>query len=134
MYRALHQIGGGSRFYFDNWKIQSHTIAMDFNLLATRYLVWNGEYRLYSQGAASFYRKSYPDVALFSYFTRDRKLSPLNSHRIGTRLEWQKRLLSRPIDIGLGTMTAEIFYKYNDFPGLEKVSAFEFSCNAGVQY
>jgi hypothetical protein len=88
-------LGLAYRFYYDNWKIVSHTALGDIAFRLAKDLVFSLGYRGYTQSAAFFYQRAYAIVAPGGYITRDRELSRLQIHQASTRVEYTRPLMRR---------------------------------------
>jgi hypothetical protein len=98
------------RFYVDDWGLYANTAALQLNWMHDEDGLFALRYRLHQQGAAAFYRSTYPEPSgTLRFVTRDRELSPLWTHRValsyergvplgdaGPRLGAQPRLQRRP--------------------------------------
>ena len=122
------------RFYYDNWKIQSHTVLADFAVQILDELVFALGYRGYTQGSTFFYKPIYGTVDDGSYITRDRELSALNNHQVTARVELRRPVLSRATDLVLGLLVGQTYYRYKEFRQLDRVRATEVSANVGVEF
>ena len=116
--------GGVSyRFTTDDWGLRSHTAEVDGAWVPDPDTLIGLRYRFYVQNAAVHYQLVYDDLTPDGLYTRDKELSPLQSHRIMLDLE---RSWALPDDgelrtsLGLGPT----FYLYDDFL-LDQVTAFE---------
>lgn len=138
--RALGErasFGLAYRYYFDNWKLDSHTGIADIAFRFARDTVVVFGYRGYLQSAAFFYQPRYAEVDNLdngAYLTRDRELSRLHNHQGSVRIEHRIPLLVRAADLVLGFMFGQTYYVYKEFPGLDRVRADEISANAGVEF
>jgi hypothetical protein len=126
--------GAGYRAYLDDWGLLSHTAKAD--------LAWAPEprstvalsYRFYTQGAADHYEPRYALTDRTSaYFTSDKELSPLSSHRIGLALDWAWELGAGEYALRAGLELAPTFYRYEDYPALDRVTAFEATAALGME-
>ena len=115
-------IGGGYRFYLDDWQLQSHTLKAEVGWIAAEDTLLAARYRFYTQGAAEHYRAVYPTPQ--PYVTTDKELSPLSSHRIGLELD-RRFPLRAERSLRAIVSVAPIFYSYRDFPPLQSITAFE---------
>ena len=129
-------IGAGYRFYWDMWKIQSHTVSGDIAASLGKGLYLSADARYYTQSAAFFYQPYYSltDLDDSSYLTRDRELSALTNRRFGARLEYESPLSAAGIGAKVGLMGANTKYKYKEFPGLNEVTAWEVAMSLGVVF
>jgi hypothetical protein len=119
---AAWSIGGGYRFYLDDWKLQSHTLKAEVSWLAAADTLFAARYRFYTQGAAAHYQAHY--LVAQPYVTTDKELSPLTSHRMGVELD-QRWILREERSLRAILSFAPLFYSYSDFPALESITAFE---------
>jgi hypothetical protein len=124
--------GVSYRFYFDDWKLSSHTIEAQLAWLPdpTSQIVLR--YRFYTQGDAKFYKPLYLATDNLRYVTIDRELSAMGIQRVGLDFE-------HGFDLGDETRLKGVlspgvdFYKYDHFPGLKSVTALELSLAAVLQ-
>lgn len=124
---ARASLGGSYRYYADSWALSSHTVDGRLSYLPSDPWTLQLNYRYYQQGAAEFYRAAYTSADDLRYLTRDRELSPLDSGRVGLRIQrtWRfagdaaERELRATLDAG---RTA---YSYDNFLGLDQVTAYE---------
>jgi hypothetical protein len=115
-------LGGGYRFYLDDWGILSHTLHGELSYLLDPETILSARYRLYLQGAADHYQPRYD--APQAFVTSDKELSTLSSHRLGLEAE---RVFSFET---AGTLTTSLslgglYYAYSDFLPLDSITAFE---------
>ncbi len=84
---------GSYRYYFDSWKIRSHTGEVKFNKYILQDLIFGVDYRYYTQTGAYFYRDRYvgiQDLAT-ALRTSDYKLKPFSSNNFGFTLTYLLR-------------------------------------------
>jgi hypothetical protein len=126
--------GAGYRAYLDDWGLVSHTAKADLAWAPERRSTLALSYRFYAQGAADHYKSLYllGDRAA-RYFTRDKELSPLSSHRIGLAFDWVWELESGASALRAGLELAPTFYQYDDYPALDRVTAFEATAAIGME-
>ena len=76
------------RYYFDSWKIHAHTPELRIVQEVGRTADASFRYRYYTQDAAFFWMKRYPDPTMTSieYLTDDPKMSPYDGHLIEAKL------------------------------------------------
>lgn len=121
------------RFYLDDWGLTSHTAQAHFTWLPLDPLSLTLRYRYYSQTGASFYRAAYTreDAMQLDGLTRDRELSPLNTHRVGLDLthDWELGDIVLHSVVGFGLS----LFSYDDFVGLDSVTAYEITTALGVR-
>lgn len=88
---------GSYRYYFDSWKVKSHTAEMKLNKYILNTLVFGIDYRYYNQGAAYFYSTRYagPEFQNGALRTSDYKLKPFSSNNFGFTLTYLLRGLSQ---------------------------------------
>lgn len=131
--------GAAYRFYWDLWKIQSHTAQVDLAANVTRNFQAAADFRFYTQSAAFFYRTSYNMDDLTgkrgdSYLTRDRELSPLSNIRAGLRLEYAGPVSQKGFGVKAGILGAFTRFDYRNFIGLDQVQAYELATNLGMVF
>jgi len=85
---------GSYRYYFDSWKVRSHTAELKFNKYIVNDLIFGVDYRYYTQTAAYFYHARY-DVVQTTYRTADYKLKPFSSNNFGFTLTYLLRGLAK---------------------------------------
>jgi hypothetical protein len=122
-------LGVGYRYYVDSWRLQSHTLDASLRFVPRTWLLMDLEYRAYFQGAAWFYRSSYPVNPPTGFVTRDRELSPMHDHEVAALARWTHAFPNRRLELSVGLRLAAIAYGYDDFPGLTRVFAGEGSFN-----
>ncbi len=84
------------RYYYDSWKIESHTIALKCYYRFADHFIINPQYRFYSQSAAFFYRDIYTGVP--EYLTADFKLGRFTTNTIGLKLIFELQNFMKPVD------------------------------------
>lgn len=132
VFAANRSLGTGSvqgdyRLYLDSWGITSHTFGARYFVHLTRAIELRLRERLYTQGAASFYRSLYTAPA--RYITYDRELSPLWSETLGAKLAIA---LSDHLE---GEVKADLFYySYADFPPLSSRTGANLGVGVSVVY
>jgi hypothetical protein len=125
-------LGLAYRFYLDDWELLSHTVLADLHWLPDTDDVFALRYRFYLQGAAAHYRSRFPAPpevgglgSLREFYSRDKELSPFNSHRVA--LEWER---SWPLS-GAGEAFRSVLslgptvYLYSNFIPYKRILAFE---------
>lgn len=128
-------IGGGYRAYLDDWGIASHTVRSDAAWAPTQSSTLALSYRFYTQGAADHYKAMYDDGDRdAAYFTRDKELSPLSSHRIALELDVVWELGSDDSGLVTALALAPTFYRYTDFRALDRITALEATLVVGMEY
>jgi hypothetical protein len=88
---------GSYRFYFDSWKMKSHTAELRFNKYILRDLVFGMDYRYYTQSGAYFFSEQYNGVQFTTTGLRtgDYKLKPFTSNNFGFSLSYLLRGLAK---------------------------------------
>jgi hypothetical protein len=88
---------GSYRYYFDTWKVHSHTGEIRFNKYIVNDLIFGIDYRYYTQSAAYFTQKSYVGSQYLNgaLRTADYKLKKFSSNNFGFSLEYLLRGLGR---------------------------------------
>lgn len=120
------------RFYYDSWQLRAHTTAIELAATAGRRTLLALEYRVHAQSGAFFYRARYLSPGTGGYFTRDRELSSLVSHRLAAHATHTRPLGRGAIELGL--LAAGTRVGYDDFVGLARVWALELSAVLGGRY
>jgi len=135
--RALGEhfsLGAGYRFYLDDWGILSHTGQAELAWAATDVSTVALSYRFYTQNAADHYKASYQDDDRSSlYFTRDKELSPLSSHRLGLEVDWQWDLPGTDSALSTALLVAPSLFRYSDFRLLDQITALEVTAVVGME-
>ena len=121
-------VGADYRFYVDDWELSSHTVEARVAFLPDR----DGElalrYRFYTQSAAGHYRAIYDTLEVGRFYTRDKELSPLDSHRVMLDLSRDFAVGGSTVRVVLGL--GPTFYTYRDYPLLDDAFAFESTLSA----
>ena len=118
-------IGVAYRFYNDSWQLMAHTFRADAAWLPDEESVFRLRYRAYVQSRAAFYHSSYrmEDLAQQSFFTRDRELGAMSSHRLRLSYERDVQIVGAGPPLRLTLSVAGTRFDYGDFRGLEQVLA-----------
>jgi Protein of unknown function (DUF3570) len=98
---------GSYRYYFDSWKVKSHTVEVKLNKYIVNDLIFGVNYRYYSQGASYFTQDKYVGLEFRNgaFRTADYKLKQFGSNNFGFSLE----LLLR----GLGKLNPDLEFLQN---------------------
>ena len=117
-------LGGGYRYYLDDWGLTSHTVRAEVTYSPAPATLLAARYRFYMQSAADHYRSTY--LVLQPFVTSDKELSPLSSHRVALEFE---RTFQFANDRTLSATLAfsPLYYSYTDFLPLDSITAFEFN-------
>jgi hypothetical protein len=127
--------GAGYRAYLDDWGVVSHTAKADLAYAADPHTTLALTYRFYTQGAADHYQRLYPQTSLgVSYFTSDKELSPLSSHRAALELDRVWELPGGESGLLTGVEVAPTFYQYHDYTTLDRVTAIEVTAVIGMEW
>jgi hypothetical protein len=132
--RALGEhfsVGASYRFYLDDWNVMSHTATGELSFLPGAQTLLALRYRFYTQTAASQY-KSYYDRADLKFYTNDKKLSPMSSHRIALDLEQAFALDDPSKKLRAVLSIAPTFYQYSDF-AIRQITALEVTLSTVFQ-
>lgn len=88
---------GSYRYYFDSWKVKSHTAEIKFNKYILNDFVFGVDYRYYSQGGAYFYQDKYVGAQFLTdgLRTADYKLKAFSSNNFGFNLTYLLRGLAK---------------------------------------
>ncbi len=122
------------RFYIDDWGLYANTAALQLNWLHDEEGLFAIRYRFHQQGAAAFYRSTYPAATgTLLYVTRDRELSPLTTHRLA--LSYERSIVAGEAGptIRLAAALGGTYIDYQDFVGLTQVVAFDATVTIGVE-
>jgi Protein of unknown function (DUF3570) len=124
------------RHYFDDWGIMSETVSPELSVLVGDHGTFTAAYRYYTQTDADFYLPRYlGDASQYRYFTRDRKMSPMYTHRLG--LEYTHGIpLGESGDtiLELAARAGGTWFHYKAFIGLTDVYAIEGTGLVGVTF
>jgi len=124
------------RYYFDDWGLDSHTVAPDLAILIADHGTLLLDYRFYWQSHADFYQSTYPGAySSYTYLTRDRKLSALMNHHIG--LEYRHEVpmgASGSSVLQLGARGGWTRILYSEFIGLNLVDVIEATALLGLSF
>jgi hypothetical protein len=126
-------LGAGYRFYFDDWELSSHTAEADLALAPSDSWLLDLSYRFYTQSKAGQYRPFYTLDALPAYYSSDKELSTLTTHRFQLELTKLWELDSDGTRLRTVLLAAPTLYAYSDFPLLDQIVAFELTLSAGVE-
>lgn len=118
-------VGGGYRFYMDDWSLNSHTLDADIAWVLSPQWVLGGELRYYTQGAADHYQAFYLQDQNLSYFTSDKELSPLSSTRGGLRVVRTLDLDDAGSRMRTVLSGAYTYFGYDDFLRVSAIHAVE---------
>jgi hypothetical protein len=88
---------GSYRYYFDSWKVRSHTAEVRLNKYVLSDLIFGVDYRYYTQSASSFYESRYigPQFVAEGLRTSDYKLKDFSSNNFGLSLKYLLRGLAK---------------------------------------
>lgn len=121
------------RFYVDDWGLYANTAAVQLNWMHDEDGLLAIRYRLHQQGAAAFYRSTYPvPSSTLRFVTRDRELSPLWTHRLGLSYERRVALGDAGPTLRLAAALGGTYLFYEDFVGLTDVVAVDGTLSIGV--
>lgn len=127
-------LGAGYRFYHDNWQLTSHTLLADISLLPADHWLVALRYRFYAQSAVSFYRSTYPRIEPGQrFYTNDKELSGLNTHRVALDLE-RTLMVSARGQLVRGILSAAgSIYNFSTFIPLDSIRALEITLGVGFE-
>jgi hypothetical protein len=88
---------GNYRYYFDSWKVRSHTAEVKLNKYIVNDVIFGVNYRYYTQSAAYFTRERYVGAEFLdgALRTADYKLKRFGSNNFGFSLEYLMRGLGK---------------------------------------
>jgi hypothetical protein len=120
------------RFYIDDWGLYANTIAAQLNWMHDEHGLVALRYRFHQQGAAAFYRRTYPTpTGTLQYVSRDRELSSLFTHRVA--LSYERRIEIGEIIVRVAAALGGTYLVYQEFVGLDEVFALDATVSLGVQ-
>jgi hypothetical protein len=125
-------LGLDYRLYVDGWGMLGNTLALKAAWLPTPTTTLTARYRGHRQSAARFYKGSYDtaDLDTQSFFTRDRELGALWSHRLAIDLEREFDVGSAGAPLLLSLALGATYYSYDNFTGLDQVGSLDFTVSA----
>lgn len=87
---------GSYRYYFDTWKVKSHTGELKLNKYIVNDLILGVDYRYYVQSSAYFYKEKYAGQEYLgdAFRTADYKLKAFTSNNFGFSLTYLLRGLA----------------------------------------
>ncbi len=118
-------LGASYRFYLDDWGVISHTAAIDAAWIPGEGWLLSFGYRFYHQSAASHYQPFYAPMPMPTYFTNDKELTSLSSHRIELEVSRAFRLDDLGSELRAVLLAAPSYYTYDDFLPLDHISALD---------
>lgn len=110
------------RYYWDDWKVRSHTLQLKLNKYVTPDWIFSPEYRYYIQTGAWFLENGNRG----EFFTGDYKLKPFESNNMGAGVTWYLRSLGRKrpgLDFLSNSSVAILYFHYFNDADEEKFSA-----------
>lgn len=120
-------VGLGYRFYLDDWELMSHTASLDGALALGEDWFLSLAYRFYLQGTAVHYKPYYLRAALPRFYTSDKELSAMTSHRVDLELSRTFEIDDLGSALRLVLLAAPSMFSYSEFPLLSQVKAIELS-------
>lgn len=122
------------RFYVDDWGLYANTAAAQLGWMHDEHGLFAFRYRLHQQGAAAFYRSTYPAPSgTLQFVTRDRELSPLWTHRLALSYEREVELGEAGPTLRIAAALGGTYLFYEDFVGLGDVFAIDGTVSVGVE-
>ena len=114
------------RFYLDSWSLTSHTVMAELSYSPSATLMFALRYRFYLQGGAKHYKKVYEgsDTAL-RYYSNDKELSALTSHRLGLDIEKEVEIDDRGHKLNIVVSLAPSIFMFSNYAPLSQITAFE---------
>jgi hypothetical protein len=117
--------GAGYRFYFDDWSMLSHTVTLEGTWAPSERWLVAAEYRFYTQNNAGHYQPTYPVMPAPIYFTRDKELSALTSHRLSLEITRTWSIDDTGGVLNGVLLIAPAYFGYTNFPLLDHITAIE---------
>lgn len=119
-------LGLGYRFYLDSWNLNSHTALVELSYSATDSLLFALRYRFYMQGAAKHYKSHYEGSATeLRYYTTDKELSPLMSHRVALDIEKEVEIDDAGHKLNIVVSLAPSIFMFSNYLPVKQIEAFE---------
>lgn len=118
-------VGADYRFYIDSWDVQSHTMGVDVTVLPAEHTSLGLRYRFYTQTAAKHYRTRYEEERDDGLYTRDKELSPLDSHKLALDAEQTFVMDARGRTLRALLSIGPVFYTYSDYLLLDSITALD---------
>lgn len=128
-------VGFNYRFYRDDWGLSAHTAGLDGAFTLDDTWLFSAGYRMYFQGDAKHYRPYYglsPDSTA-RYYTSDKELSALSSHRLDLELTHTAALDNEGTTVKTVLLAAPTYYSFQNFPLLKSITALEVTLSVEVQ-
>ncbi len=127
-------IGLRYRFYYDDWKVMSHTIQPDLSFAIGDHGSLALTHRFYTQRSAYFYLPRYiGGPGELRYVSRDRKLSTLYDNQVGLTYEQGFVIGAHARNLLLMGLRASLTrIVYQDFVGLRRVDVLEATLSLGT--
>mgnify|MGYP003444517306 CR=1 FL=1 len=127
--RALGEqwaFGLSYRFYLDNWNVNSHTALAELSYSPRNTLLFALRYRFYLQAAAKHYKPtcSGSDTAL-RYYSNDKELSALMSHRLAVDIEKEVEIDDRGHKLNIVLSLAPSVFMFSNYLPLNQITAIE---------
>lgn len=117
-------VGAEYRFYLDSWNVQSSTVSADVTVHSER-TVLAVRYRYYTQTAAQHYEPFYAEERDDGLYTRDKELSPLDSHKLALDAEQTLVMDARGRTLRAMLSIGPVFYSYSDYRLLDSITALD---------
>jgi hypothetical protein len=76
------------RYYFDDWKVNSHTINLELPIKLSDYFTFYPSYRFYTQTKSKFFEPYNKHLSSSKYYTSDYDLSKFKSNQFGLGLKY----------------------------------------------
>ena len=114
-------IGGGYRYFTDDWGIDAHTVHMGYTQVWRDHWTVDIKYRYYQQDAADFYS----DLFTFAsqdekdWRARDKELSKFNNHTLSAYLSYERPVRYYLFEkMALTLQWDHIWFDYDNFTDL----------------
>lgn len=90
------------RYYWDDWKIKSHTLNLELPIKVSDNFTFYPSYRFYSQSKSNYFEPYEKHISSSTYYTSDYDLSKFSSNQFGFGLKYVDIFTKLKIwDIGL---------------------------------
>jgi len=118
-------VGAEYRFYLDSWDVQSNTLGLDVTVLPAERTSLALRYRFYTQTAAKHYRPRYEEERDDGLYTRDKELTPLDSHKLALDAEQTFVMDARGRTLRAMLSIGPVFYSYSNYLLLDSITALD---------
>jgi hypothetical protein len=112
-------------FRSDDWRVTSHTASIDLAWMPSEGWLLSLGYRIYHQSAAAQYQPFYLPMPMRVYYTSDKELTTLWSHRIELEVARSWQLDDLGTELRTLLVFAPSYFVYEDYPPIDHITALE---------